>query len=328
MTRLRPLVGLVVAASLALTACGSSAGESGEGAWEYTSGDGETYTADEVPTRILAQGEAAAALIAHGIKPVGIFANEPVEESKALEGVDLDGIEIVGEAWGDIDAEKAAGLEPDLIVSGWWPEDEAYSGFSEGVEADSRKVAELAPVVGPTYGESAVTTLEGYEDLAVSLGADAEEPAIVQAKEGFEQAKERFQKVVAEKDDLTAMGVSPADDLLYVAVPEKSAELTDFVEWGLDVIDPDTPFADYPYWENLSWENADKYQPDLILLDDRTYESSLKTAEKQPTWNKIKAADAGAITPWPAFWMSTYAQYAEQLDQLSDAIEKADADLS
>ena len=66
----------------------------------------------------------------------------------------------------------------------------------------------------------------------------------------------------------------------------------------------------------------------LVLLDDRTYDTSLATAEKQPTWTKIDAVAAGAITPWPAYWVSTYADYAEQLDALSDAIEKIDPDLT
>ena len=118
------------------------------------------------------------------------------------------------------------------------------------------------------------------------------------------------------------MGVSPADDLLYVAVPEHSAELTDFRDWGLDVLIPDSPDPSFPYWENLSWENADKYQPDLVLLDDRTYDTSLATAQRQPTWKDIDAVAAGAVTPWPAYWVSTYADYAEQLEKLTAEIEK------
>lgn len=313
-----------------LAACGSDSGSdaaSGDG-WSYTSGDGKEYTADEVPTRILAQGEAAAALLSFGIKPVGMYLNEPLKDNKSLKNFDVSGIEIVGETWGQIDVEKAAALKPDLIVGSYWPVEKAYSGFEDGVEEDSKKVAKLATVVGPTAGESVQTMIEGFEDLAVSLGADLDNDEVAASKADFEKAKERFESVVAEKDGLTALAVSPADDLLYVAVPEHAADLTDFADFGLDLIVPDEPNPDFPYWENLSWENADKYQPDLVLLDDRDYEASVRTAEKQPTWKTIKAVEAGATVKWPAYWIHTWADYAEQLNLLSDGIEKADPDLT
>lgn len=326
--RLRVTVCLLLATLL--TACGSGdtgSGRSGAG-WSYESGDGSTHTAAEVPSRIIAQGEAAAALISFGIKPVGVFLNEPLEDSKALRGVDLDGIEILGESWGQIDVERAAALRPDLIVSAYWPVEEAYGGFEEGVEENSKKAADLADVVGPTVGESVQTMLDGYERLAVSLGADVDTPEIARDKAAFGEARERFRRVVDAKPGLVAMGVSPSDDVLYVAVPEHSAELTDFSELGLEVLAPRDPDPTFPYWENLSWENADKYQPDLILIDDRSYDASLAIAQRQPTWDRIKAVRAGAITPWPAYWISTWATYAEQLDRLSDVVEKADPNLT
>ena len=40
-------------------------------------------------------------------------------------------------------------LEPDLIVADYWPVEKGYSGMEDGVEEKSKKIAELAPVVGP-----------------------------------------------------------------------------------------------------------------------------------------------------------------------------------
>ena len=314
---------------LTMTACGGTTGsDDGEGDWSYKSADGKTYTAEQVPTRIIAQGEAAAALMSFGIKPKGVFLNDKLENTKALKGFDMSGIEILGETWGEIDAEKAAALRPDLIVTTYWPVEKTYGGLEDGVKEESKKVGKLAPVVGATAGESVLTMIDGFETLAKSLGADIDDPKIAANKTAFEKARDRFKDVVAQKKGLTALGVSPADDLLYVAVPEHSAELTDFTEWGLDVTVPRDPDKKFPYWENLSWENTDKYQPDLLLLDDRNYETSMKSAAKQPTWKKIKAAEADAIVPWPAYWISTYEAYAEQLEKLSDSIEKADPDLT
>ena len=317
-------------AALVLSACGSDPSSEGgdEKGWSYKSGDGKTYTAEKMPTRIIAQGEAAAALMSFGIKPKGVFLNDKLENVKALKGFDMSGIEILGETWGEIDAEKAAALRPDLIVTTYWPVEKTYGGLEDGVKEESKKVGKLAPVVGATAGESVLTMIDGFETLAESLGADVDDPKIAAHKAAFEKARDRFKDVVAEKKGLTALGVSPADDLLYVAVPEHSAELTDFTEWGLDVTVPRDPDKKFPYWENLSWENADKYQPDLLLLDDRNYDTSMKSAQKQPTWKKIKAAEADAVVPWPAYWISTYEAYAEELEKLSDSIEKADPDLT
>ena len=328
---MKRLLALALAA-LALAACGSasdSADRKNEGGpWSYVSGDGKTYNADTTPQRIIAQGEAGAALMALGIKPIAIYSNDPVKNNKSLKDLDLSGVEILSETWGEIDVEKAATLNPDLIVSSYWPLEKAYGGFEAGVKEESKKLADLAPVVGPAEGDSVVEKLEGYEKLAVSLGADVSDPTIAETKKTFEDAVNRFTSTVADQQGLTTLAVSPADDLLYVAVPGEASELSDFQRWGLDIIDPDKPDPGFPYWENLSWENADKYQPDVLLLDDRNAANSLRIAESQPTWNSIKAAKAKAYVAWPAYWIHTYKDYAEQLDLLSDAFEKADPHLS
>ena len=328
MKRLLPLA----LAALVLAACGSTSDSPEDategGPWSYVSGDGKTYKADSMPKRIIAQGEAGAALMAFGIKPIAIYSNDPVKTNKSLKDLDLSGVEILSETWGEIDVEKAATLNPDLIVSSYWPLEKAYGGFEAGVKEESKKLADLATVVGPAEGDSVVEKLEGYEKLAVSLGADVSDPKIADTKKTFEDAVDRFKTTVADQKGLTTLAVSPADDLLYVAVPGEASELSDFERWGLDIIDPDQPDPGFPYWENLSWENADKYQPDVLLMDDRDAANSLKTAEGQPTWDSIKAAKAKAYVAWPAYWIHTYKDYAEQLDLLSDAFEKADPNLS
>lgn len=334
MSYVRRVAGGAVAALLATTilaACGSSASDDdakGGGPWSFTSGNGTKVKLDATPKRIIASGAEAAALLSFGIKPVGIYATGPVKDDPNLKDLDLSGITILGETWGEIDVEKAASLKPDLIVADWWPAEKAYSGLEEGAKAASKKLLDLAPIVGVSQGDSIEELAQGYEKLAVSLGADVDDPEIAEDKEAFEAALVKFKKAVADKPDLSVLAVSPAEDLLYVAVPKYAPELLDFQRWGLDVITPDKPDKGFPYWENLSWENADKYQPDLLLIDDRNYESTVKAGEKQPTWSNIKAAKAKAYVQWPAYWMHTYGEYAEQLTQLTAAIEKADANLA
>jgi iron complex transport system substrate-binding protein len=290
--------------------------------WTYTGGDGQTVTLDERPVRIIASQDAAAGLIPLGIRPVGIYADSAVTEAKALQGLDLTGIEIIGQTWGEVDIEKAAALEPDLIVAEFWPLETTWSGGDDVVTA----LSPLAPITGPEQGASILTLIEDYEVLAQSLGADLSAPEIAAEKAGFETALAGFKSALAAKPGLTALAVWAGEDALYVAATEGASELMDFANWGLDLIDPEVA-DDRGYWETLSWEHADKYQPDLIMVDNRSA-ATMDTALAQPTWTLMKAAEAGQVTAWPAFWLRNYAAYAGAFEELTAAINAADPDLA
>lgn len=290
--------------------------------WSYTGGDGQTVTLDAAPVRIIASQDAAAGLIPLGIRPVGIYADSAVSDAKALQGLDLTGIEIIGQAWGEVDIEKAAALEPGLIVAEFWPLETTWSGGADVVAA----LSPLAPITGPEQGASILTLIEDYEALAAGLGADPSAPEIAADKAAFETALADFKAAVAAKPDLTALAVWAGEDALYVAATEGSSELMDFASWGLKLIDPEVA-NDRGYWETLSWEQADKYQPDLILVDNRSA-ATMETALAQPTWTLMKAAESGQVTDWPAFWLRNYGAYASELGKLTAAINAADANLA
>jgi iron complex transport system substrate-binding protein len=319
-------------AALVLSACGASDGSpatdgNDDGPWSYKSASGETVTVDHRPTRIVAHSDEAAALMSYGIRPVGIYGNEKPTDNRNLEDYDLSGIAVLGTEWGEVDVEKAASLDPDLIVADWWPAEKAYSGLEDGVKAKSKKLGELAPVIGGAQGSSLVDTIAYYEGLAEALGADVADSDGAKEKAAFDAAVAKFKEATAAKPGLTAMGMAPGKDLLYVANPAYAPELLDFRKWGLDVHSPRDPDPDFPYWENLSWEKADKYQPDLVLQDDRMVTADQEMVDKQPTWKSIRAVQAGAVVPWPGYWIHTYEAYAEQLDQLAGEIEDARTDI-
>jgi len=290
--------------------------------WSYTDSLGNTVSLDEVPTRIIASQDAAAGLIPLGIRPVGIYADGPLTDAKALQGLDLAGIEIIGQAWGEVDIEKAAALQPDLVIAEYWPLDDAWSGGESVVNA----LRPLAPITGPTNGDSILALIEDYEEIAASLGADLSEPSIAADKAAFEASKAAFEAATAAKPNLTALAVWAGTDALYVAATAGAAELMDFHAWGLNLIDPEVA-DDRGYWETLSWENTDKYQPDLILVDNRS-PATMETALAQPTWTLMKAAEAGQVTDWPAFWLRNYGAYAAELAKLTAAIDAADENLT
>jgi iron complex transport system substrate-binding protein len=326
-----------LAALVALAACGddSSGGgrdgaepsSTGHDGWTYTDGSGTETTLADVPTRIVAHASSAAALLSFGITPVGVYADTPVEDDLALTGLDLEGIEIVGEEWGVINVEAVAALDPDLIVSEWWPVEQGYTGMEEGAGTALETMQAIAPVVGVAQGPSIVGMIEDYEELAESLGADLDAPGVAASRAAFDDAVAAFAAAVEAQPDLSVLAVSPTAESLYVAVPEHSAELADFADWGLDLVVPDSPDEGFEYWETLSWENADKYQADLLIVDERGYPANLEDAEAQPTWPSLDAAAAGAVAVWPAYWVRTYDAYAGALDDLTAAIEDADARL-
>ncbi len=287
--------------------------------WTYTGGDGTVVTLPSVPVRIVASQDAAAGLIPLGIRPVGIFADSAIADAKALEGLDLTGIEILSETWGEINVEATAALKPDIIIGEWWPLDATWSGGADVTAA----IKDIAPQTGPIQGSSIITLIEDYEKLATSLGADLSAPQVAADKAAFEASLAKFKAAVAAKPELTALPVWAGTDALYVAATAGSSELMDFASWGLKLITPEVA-DDRGYWETLSWENADKYQPDLILVDNRSKET-IVTAKAQPTWTLMRAAAAEQVTDWPAFWLRNYAAYAGALDKLTAAIDAADA---
>ena len=291
--------------------------------WTYTDGGGKTVTLPDVPKRIVAHANVAAGLIPLGIRPVGIYVDGPVKDDPSLRGLDLTGIEILGEAWGEIDIEKLAAAKPDIIIAEYWPLEKAYSGLEPGGGANGELIEQIAPVVGPIQGNSTEGLIKDYESLATLLGADLGDPAIAADKAKFETSKAAFQAAVKAKPGLNALAVWAGTDALYVASAAGSAELSDFVNWGLDVISPEIA-DDRGYWETVSWETIDKYQPDLVLVDDRAGPATLATAEAQPTWKTIRAVAKGQVGDWPAFWMRNYKVYAEQLDKLTATINVTD----
>lgn len=292
--------------------------------WTYTDGSGQTVTLDAAPQRIIASQDAAAGLIPLGIRPVGIYADGPIADAKALQGLDLTGIEIIGQAWGEVDIEKAAALNPDLVLAEWWDRNATWSGGDDVVA----QLTQLAPITGVSAGDSILAMIEDYETLATSLGADLAQPAIAAEKTSFETAQAAFKAAIAAKPGLKVLAVYAGDDALYVADPAGAAELLDMQSWGLDLVEPEgVDAAGNNYFETVSWENADKYPADLILVDNRS-PATMKTALAQPTWTLNPGAKAGQVAEWPAFWLRNYTHYAAALSELTAAITAADAGLT
>lgn len=335
----RGLLGLGGAAALGLVlaACGSGgeggagqAAPSGGGAdakggpWSFTDDRGVNVTADATPARIVAFTGAAAALVDFGLDQqiVGVFG-----ETKRSDGspepqagdLDVDKVTILGNVWGEFNIEKYAALRPELLVTHmfdpgalWYVPDESKD-----------KILQLAPSVAITTARvPLLTPIERYAKLAESLGADLSAPKVTEAKARFEAAAESLRKAVADNPGIKVLAASGSADVFYVSNPKVSSDLMYFAELGVEFIQPEkTDGGDY--FESLSWENAGKYDADLILLDKRPTALQPADLASKPAWSRLAAVKADQVTPWDAVPRYSYAGAAPLLEDLAKAIQNA-----
>ncbi|MQA96025.1 MAG: ABC transporter substrate-binding protein [Streptosporangiales bacterium] len=77
------------------------------------------------------------------------------------------------------------------------------------------------------------------------------------------------------------------------------------------------------YFEELSWENAGKYDADVIYLDDRAAALQPKDLAAKPTWSQLPAVKAGQVEPWASEPRFSYAGFAPKVEALAKAIREA-----
>ena len=118
------------------------------------------------------------------------------------------------------------------------------------------------------------------------------------------------------------MAASGSPDLFYVSDPSANADLRYFKELGVDIVVP-KKLSKQGFFEELSWENADKYKADVIMLDNRTQALQPKALTSKPTWSDLPAVKADQVTTWDAEPRFSYAGAAPLLEKLAKAIEDA-----
>lgn len=288
--------------------------------WRFVDGAGNTITLDNPPQRIVAFSSSAAGLMQFGIKPVAIFADGTGSE-KSFGDLDREGIEYIETPWNELPAETLLALDPDVIITEYFSHSQSYSGGEE-MHPD-KEFGRVAPILGIEQGASALKVIEDYSELAKALGADIDTPDIAQQRKRFDEAQAAFAAAAAAKPELTVMAVNPGDDLIRVAVPAGAGELQDLISWGLDIVDPQADAG--AYWGEISWENADTYPADVLLIDDRfDYDAGYKRIESNPGVRLLPAFGAGQVGHWPAWWIRTYASYAEELEKLTALLDRSE----
>jgi iron complex transport system substrate-binding protein len=314
----------------ALTACGggtTTGGTSGKTgrAWTFRDDRGATVKLAQVPANIVAFTGAAAALYDYGIQVKGVFGPTTTKDGKAdvqAGDMDVSKVTVLGDAWGQFSIEKYAALAPDVLISTMYD----GSGTLWYVPQESAKtILELAPSVGiSAYDRQLPKSLARMLELAVTLGADAHSAHITAARKRFEAAADRLRRAAASRPEIRVLVGSASQDVFYVCGSRLPIDLAYFKALGVNLVEPpaNTLKASGGWFQNLSWENVDRYPADIVMMDDRT--SAIQPADiTQPTWHKLPAVRAGQVIPRAAEPILSYDKCAPILDGLSKAIETA-----
>lgn len=321
--------GGALGAGALLTACGSGSGSSPDDgaaadttdAWTFTDDRGETASADSVPSTIVAFVGSAAVLHDFGIECAGVFGptvRGDGEPDVQAGDIDVDKVTVLGNAWGEFNVEEYVLLEPDLLVTNMFDPQSLWYVPEDSAE----KILAQAPSVGIGVASTTLTApIQRYAELAESLGADLSAGPVTEARQRFEEASENLRRAARDNPGITVLAASASTDLFYASDPAASADLTYFTELGVDIITPED--VEGGYFESLSWENADRYDADVILLDNRSSALQPSDLGDKPTWGRLAAVEAGQIVPWHSEPRYSWAGCAPLLEELAEAIRDA-----
>ncbi|MEU7159588.1 ABC transporter substrate-binding protein [Streptomyces chrestomyceticus] len=293
------------------------------GAWSFTDDRKKKVSLDHTPQRIVAFTGTAAALYDFGIdkQVVGVFGPTKLKNGKpdAQAGdIDVDRLTIIGNAYNQFAVEKYAGLNPDLLITNMFEPGALWFVPDESKD----KITKLAETVAITASRTPlVKIIERYAELAQSLGADLKAKKVTDAKARFEKAAAELRKA-AKSNPVRVLACSGSADLFYASNPGINSDIMYFKSLGVDIIVPDN-LDKGGYFENLSWENADKYPADVLMLDNRTSALQPKDLAAKPAWNKLPAVKAGQVTGWSSEPRFSYAGAAPLMEELAKVIQNA-----
>ncbi|MEU8998578.1 ABC transporter substrate-binding protein [Streptomyces caniferus] len=316
-------IGALLAACGGDKSAGGANSGAGTGPWSFTDDRKQKVSLKNTPQRIVAFTGTAAALHDFGIddRIVGVFGPTKLKNGKPdpqAGDLDVDEVTIIGNAYHQFNVEKYAALRPDLLVTNMYE-----PGVLWFVPDDSKdKITKLAKSVALTSSRvPLIKIIERYAELAGSLGADLKAKKVTDAKARFEKASAALREA-AKAHPVKVLACSGSPDLFYASNPGINGDLMYYKSLGVDLIVPDH-LDKGGYFESLSWENADKYQADVLLLDNRTATLQPKDLAAKPSWAKLPAVKAGQITPWSSEPRFSYAGAAPLIESLAKAIESA-----
>ena len=300
LTRRTLLAGL--AATPVLAACGSpTAGTgsssspgsavSGAAGFRYTDARGKVIDVTPVPTNVVAQSSAAAALWDAGIRVKGAYGELKTTDGKLgyqAGNLDLGQVTVIGETYGEFSVEKLATVAPELLVDLSF-DDKTLWYVDAKVEA---QVAALCPTLGvKMLGLDLLGVIGSFTDLAVQLGADPSVSAA--AKSGFDQASATLGEAIKAAGGATVAPLSFDQDNAYVGLATQSPDLAHLKKLGATFVEAKSKPEDY--FATISYENLPDYSGDIILVDARNTFTGYRDSA---VWKSLPAVKAGRVFEW------------------------------
>lgn len=301
LSRRNLLLGAGGVAALALTGCNASAGGSAAspaagaaGGFSYTDARGKQIDLAGLPTVVVAQSSAAAALWDAGFKVKGAYGELKETDGKLdyqAGNLVLSELTTVGSTYGDFNVEQYAAMGPQLLVDLSFDDKTLWY-----VPQDSAtKIEAIAPTLGTKMlGLNLLQIIDGFMDLAELLGADTASSTVATAKTAFEAEVEKVKAAVAAQQ-LTVLAMSRDADKAYIANAAQHPDLAYLQTLGVTFVDAKSKPEEY--FTEISYEELDKFSGDLVLDDSRNYASRAES-DNQPTWKALPAYKADQVFAW------------------------------
>ncbi|HZE39400.1 MAG TPA: ABC transporter substrate-binding protein [Stackebrandtia sp.] len=314
-------------AGAVLAACGAGGAASGSGSWKFTDDRGKTARVDGTPKRAVAYIGTAAALYDYGVRQqiAGVYGPTKLSDGKPdpqAGDLPIDDVVNLGNTWGKFNVEKYASLKPQVLITNMYQKDKPW--FLPDESAD--EILKLAPAICLSTANAKLTKVfKRFQALAKALGADQSASRISRAVDDFESASDELRTRAKAKKrgrKLTVMAASADDQKLYVVDPSAYCVLSYYRDLGVEFIVPDK--TDDGFYQYLSWENADKYSADIILMDNRVAALQPKDLTDKPTFMKLPAIKEKQYLGWASEARFSHAGCAPFTKTLADALEKFD----
>jgi iron complex transport system substrate-binding protein len=316
-----PLLSRNVGAQPASPAASPASGE-----WSFTDDKGVTVTLPARPERVVIDVNVAAGLWDFGYRPVAVFGWNAVREGDfgpAGGNIDPAAVEIVGDVSEPINVEQLVGVDPDLIVTLTFNEDDPLDYWSIAADGPLEQVQQVAPIIALSGVRSADEITARHAELAAALGVNLEAPEVVAANDELTAAEAALADALASKPGISAMFVAPDAETIYIANPQVAGELQYLRAQGLTIPDVEINPENGDFWQYASLEEIGAYQTDLIFSSYRaTLDIEAFTA--LPTVATLPAVVAGQVYTWNQDIVYSYQGLTDVLNNVTTAINESE----
>lgn len=326
------LVGLSALTLATLVACGTEPTSTGketenpgvsvpEGPFTYDDARGKTIELDSVPTKVVAESSIAAGLWDAGYRVDGVFGElgkVDGELNYQAGNLDLSELEVLGETFGEFDMEGLGLMDPDLVVD--YSMDGKSLWYVPAAQVPQVEERSTTLAVSGTEARTVQGAIDAILELGEKLGLDTESEEIAEAEADYQAAVEEVEALAKEKQDLDILVVSMTPDQFYFSDPRMFPDLITLKEMGLNFVQPEGKPV---FFHAASWEQAGKYDADVILYDARTL-GGIEKADSVPTWTRLPAVKAGQVHKWYPAPPSSYQAYTEIFTEIASWLKDAE----